>query len=252
MRLPFQRPRAEPAVPPHGSDDALQAARTQARRRLVGAVVLLIAGVIGFPILFETQPRPVAIDTPIVAPGAPGTPSTPPRRESVPEPVAEPVPAAEPASASRATAPVAEVASAATGPVAGAAQSDPDATAAAPAAPTVSAKPAPSTRPTASTTSAANARPVAPAATAKRAPEKPAAAEGRFVVQVGAYTDPGTLRDTRGKVEKLGLKTYTQVLDSPAGRRTRLRVGPFATRAEAQAAAARLKAAGMPAAILAL
>jgi DedD protein len=31
------------------------------------------------------------------------------------------------------------------------------------------------------------------------------------VVQVGAYTDATTLRDARQKVEKLGLKTYTQV-----------------------------------------
>jgi DedD protein len=70
--------------------------------------------------------------------------------------------------------------------------------------------------------------------------EPPAAAEGRFVVQVGAYSDAATLRETRAKVERLGLKTYTQVIEGDAGKRTRVRVGPFATRDEAQAAAARL------------
>lgn len=80
----------------------------------------------------------------------------------------------------------------------------------------------------------------------------PAAAEGRFVVQVGAYSDAATLRDARQRVEKLGLKTYTQVIEGEAARRTRVRVGPFATRAEAQAAAARIKAAGLPANLLAL
>ena len=79
MRLPFfrskneaaeagparKRPRsAAPAVPP--DDAAIAAARTQARRRLVGALVLLALGVIGFPLLFETQPRPLPQDTPIV------------------------------------------------------------------------------------------------------------------------------------------------------------------------------------------
>ncbi len=49
------------------ADDAavVEAARTRARRRLIGALVLLVAGVIGFPLLFETQPRPLPVDTPI-------------------------------------------------------------------------------------------------------------------------------------------------------------------------------------------
>lgn len=71
-------------------------------------------------------------------------------------------------------------------------------------------------------------------------------------MQVGAYADAATLRETRQKVEKLGLKTYTQVIESDAGQRTRVRVGPFGTRAEAQAAAAKLKAAGLPANLLTL
>lgn len=77
-------------------------------------------------------------------------------------------------------------------------------------------------------------------------------AEGRFVVQVGAYSDAATLRETRQKVEKLGLKTYTQVIEGDVGKRTRVRVGPFTTRAEAQAAVGKLKAAGLPANLLAL
>lgn len=72
------------------------------------------------------------------------------------------------------------------------------------------------------------------------------------MVQVGAYSDSATLRETRQKVEKLGLKTYTQVIEGDAGRRTRVRVGPFASRAEAQAAVAKLKAAGLPANLLTL
>ena len=48
------------------------------------------------------------------------------------------------------------------------------------------------------------------------------------------------------------MKTYTQVVESEGGRRTRVRVGPFASRAEAEKAAARIKATGLPAAILSL
>ena len=69
---------------------------------------------------------------------------------------------------------------------------------------------------------------------------------------MGAYTETDKLRDARQRVEKLGLKTYTQVVESDAGRRTRVRVGPFGTRDEAEKAAARIRAEGLPAAILAL
>ena len=72
------------------------------------------------------------------------------------------------------------------------------------------------------------------------------------MVQVGAFTDPSSLRDARQKVEKLGLKTYTQVIDTEAGKRTRVRVGPFDARDEAERAATRLKSSGLPANILVL
>src|SRR6516225_4125088 len=54
--------------------DALREVRARARTRLMGATVLLLVGVIGFPLLFETQPRPVAVDLPIEIPSrnAPG------------------------------------------------------------------------------------------------------------------------------------------------------------------------------------
>ncbi len=75
---------------------------------------------------------------------------------------------------------------------------------------------------------------------------KPAAAavqSGRFVVQVGAFADPGAARETRLKVEKLGLKTYTQVASTTAGNRIRVRVGPFGTRDEADKAMAKARGA---------
>ena len=61
------KPRLEPA-------DAVQQARTRARQRLIGAVVLLAIGIIGFPLVFETQPRPIPVDVPIEIP----------RRDSLP------------------------------------------------------------------------------------------------------------------------------------------------------------------------
>ena len=48
------------------------------------------------------------------------------------------------------------------------------------------------------------------------------------------------------------MKTYTQVAETPAGARTRVRVGPFATRDEAERAAAKIRATALPTVILAL
>src|SRR5687767_35130 len=95
-----------------GAPDPVQAARSRARRRLIGAAVLLGVGVIGFPLLFETQPRPIPVDIPIEIPrkeGAPSLPLPPPRTASaapaVPARVASGVTTSEPARAAPASAP---------------------------------------------------------------------------------------------------------------------------------------------------
>ena len=77
-------------------------------------------------------------------------------------------------------------------------------------------------------------------------------AEGRYIVQVGAFADATKARETRLKVEKAGLKTYTHVAETKDGKRIRVRVGPFATKAEAEKAAAKLKDLDLPSAVLTL
>jgi DedD protein len=74
----------------------------------------------------------------------------------------------------------------------------------------------------------------------------------RFIVQFGAYAENEKAREARLKVERAGLKTYVHVAETPEGRRIRVRAGPFATRAEAEKAATRIKALSLPAAILTL
>lgn len=71
-------------------------------------------------------------------------------------------------------------------------------------------------------------------------------------MQVGAFSDEARARETRQKLERAGLKTYVNVAQTSDGPRTRVRVGPFENRAEAEKAAARVKALGLPAAILTL
>lgn len=264
-------------APRAGAVDPVQAARTRARRRLIGAAALLGVGVVGFPLLFETQPRPIPVDITIEIPrkeGAPSLPLPPPRTAS-----------AAAATARVSSGVVAErSADAPREPAATVTRSDAPTSAAAarkePVAPRSEAVPAPKPaakpearsddgvrarallegQPPASASNPAASKPATVVATAQ--PTKPAATSadtakpdvgsGRFVVQVGAYGEANSARDMRQRVDKLGLKSYTQVVEIDGARRIRVRVGPFAAREEAEKAAGTLKDAGLPAAVLTL
>ncbi|MGL6109818.1 MAG: SPOR domain-containing protein [Rubrivivax sp.] len=247
---------------------SVQAARTRARRRLIGAAVLVGVGIIGFPLLFETQPRPIAVDIPIEIPSREGVPplSQPapkrgaPAAPRVPAPViterAADLPADVAAQAASAPAPSAAASSAASAVAASAALRGERAATVPSAAARVAAS-APEVDLDAQRAKALlEGKPTAPsgasAAIAGAAAAASAGKDARFVVQAGAYTDATALREARQKVEKLGMKTYTQVVETESGARTRVRVGPFATREDAEKAAARIKGSGLAANILSL
>ena len=48
--------------------ETIESMRRRAKQRLIGSAALVLVGLIGFPWLFETQPRPVAIDIDISIP----------------------------------------------------------------------------------------------------------------------------------------------------------------------------------------
>jgi DedD protein len=212
----------------HRQPESIEAMRKRARHRLIGAGVLVLVGVVGFPLLFDTQPRPIAVDIPIEIPDRN-------KAKPLPVPAQRAAPAVPQSSGPVTAAPVAKVA--------------PPAEPAAPA----KAEPRPEPKPE------ARAEPKPDPAAKPRAllESKPvngagAAGDGRYVVQVGAFSDAAKAREARLKVEKAGLKTYTNVAETKDGKRIRVRVGPFASRAEADKAAGKVKGLDLPAAILTL
>lgn len=222
---------------------SIEAVRRRARHRLIGAAVLVALGVLGFPLLFDTQPRPISLDIPIEIPAKNPAPplqaakTAPSNARAEPAAPAEPKP---PAPAPTAGVTTNESLSAREEVV------EPVRTAPPPA------KPEPAAKPAAPAPDAAKAS-ATEAARAKALLEgMPAEAAERIVVQVGAFADATRAREARLKLERAGLKTYTHVAETPEGKRIRVRVGPFASKAEADKAAARVKALGLPAAILTL
>jgi DedD protein len=74
-----------------------------------------------------------------------------------------------------------------------------------------------------------------------------------FAVQVGAFRDEEKLKHARDKLAAAGVPHYTERLDTTSGGPlTRLRAGPFPTRQAADGAAAKLKAAQLPAQVVPL
>jgi DedD protein len=211
--------------------------RRRAKHRLIGATVLVLVGVIGFPLLFDTQPRPISVDIPIEIPD---------RNKVKPLPAPAPLPQAAP-SVSQAPPPVASApVAAAPAPATSVAKAEAPAPAPAPApssAPAVEAKPAPRNDDGSKALAILEGKPVA---------NTPVEGEGRFVVQVGAFADAAKAREARMKVERAGLKTYTQVVETKDGKRIRVRVGPFAVKAEAEKAAEKVKGLDLPASVLTL
>lgn len=240
--------------------ESVEVMRRRAKHRLIGAVVLVLAGVIGFPLLVDKQPRPIAVDIPIEIPDKAKV-----KPLAAPEPVASAPAVAAPAAAPAKPAIITETKPEAKAEV----KPEPKVEAKADVKPEVKAEAKPADKPAekaAEKTADNGAKALAllegkePTKDAAKEPAKdaakdakPAAANGeRYIVQVGAFADVTKAREVRLKVERAGLKTYTHVIETSEGKRIRVRVGPFATKAEADKAADKIKKLDLPAAILTL
>jgi DedD protein len=254
--------------------ESVEVVRNRARQRLIGSAVLVLIGVVGFPLLFETQPRAVPVDIAIeipsrnaVKPGAPVLPVA--RKDPVLEPVAEPAaepprvdapPTSEPLSAPPVSAQASLIDK----------EEIVDAKPTAPIKPETKPEPKPEPKPETKVELKPKAE-VNPKFEAKveakpkvddgqraralldgNASPQPSSNDKRVVVQVGAFADEALAREARAKLERAGLKTYTQVAETKDGKRIRVRVGPYANKAEAEKAANKIKALNLPAAVLEL
>jgi DedD protein len=180
--------------------------RKRARRRLVGAIALVLLAVIVLPLVLDhrprQQPRNVQVDMPAATPS----------QSSVPAPASGPPLAAHEPAAAPATA-------AASAPQPAVAEPPPTPPRAA-AAP--SQRPPPASTPSGQS----EARPFGMA-------PKPVQA-GEFVIQLGAFADPARARALEQRLRKAGFPAYLERV--PQANRTRVRAGPYASREAAQKA----------------
>jgi len=215
--------------------------KQRARRRLVGAIALVVAAVIVLPMVLDSHPKPVTDDIAIDIPNRPAHQAVAPHDDDASDvqagvahdepPASDAAVAAVPAPAEKDTAkPVAKPDTATT-----TASVTPPKPAAKPAAAAPAAKPAPAT--------VANADAAADSGDAS-SPASPAGA--RFAVQLGSFKDDATARSWATKLKSAGVPAYVEHRKQADGSTaTQLRAGPFADRAAASAAIAKVREAGL-------
>lgn len=238
---------------PPNSDNPL---RRKALHRLIGAAVLVLIGVLVLPWVFDAKPPELSPDiqlhiegkaegdtttqdatvlaqadskpaTPTIAPKAakPAQPKPKPEPAQKPEPEPEPKPKSDP-------------------------KPEPKQKPKPEAKPQPKPKPKPKKQPKtldeliAQRTKKPAAPKPKPKSSAKTVTANQFPAKGRFVVQVGAYTEAARVRKVRQTLTKAGLKNYIQNVEVKGKTITRVRLGPFTTRKQLQAAAAKARALG--------
>jgi len=251
------------------SGESMEVLRRRARHRLFGSVVLVFTAVVAFPLLFDSQPRPVAVDTPIVIPDRNGTPpltagAPVPASQAPVKPLLPAAPASDHVTAQASLEPGKEevVAPPAKDLLVGKAESKVE--------PKVKPESRSEGKPEARSEAKPESKPEAKVET-KAEPKVKATAESqkakallegkdgksaetaaKVVVQIGAFADADKLREVRRKLEGAGFKTYTQTIEKDGKKTTRVRVGPFESQGEADKAAARIRKLDLPAHLISL
>lgn len=253
--------------------ESVEVIRKRARHRLMGSVILVLGAVVGLPLLFDSQPRPVAIDTPIVIPD---------RNQAVP--LAPPVAGKSAGSKERPssigpdqTAPQSLKADVANVAALDANEElvNKEGKSEVKTETKIEQKPEAKSEPKTDikTESKADSK------TDKKQEIKTDAKDGvkdaskdaakakalldgkdvskpsdavRSVVQVGAFADAAKAKEARSKLEQAGIKTYTQEIETKEGKRIRVRVGPFASKEEADKAAEKIRKLNLPTTVLKL
>lgn len=246
--------------------------KKRARRRLVGAVALVLAAVVGLPMILDSEPKPVtddiaidipskdkrsqagAVQTPPPVASAPKLPSNAglDKDEEVIDPASLPTPSeAAPSTAARSEMP--QLVKPEPKP-----KAEPRAETPRPPKPegknearperkTELAHAKPEAKPAPHVAEKVDEASRARAILEGRAEPKPEAKKesGRFVVQVAALATQDKVDELQDKLRSAGIASFTQKVSTDGGSRTRIRVGPFSSKEEADRVRAKLSKIGL-------
>jgi DedD protein len=243
--------------------------KKRARRRLIGAIALVLAAVVGLPMILDSEPKPLADDIAIQIPSKdkllppPATPrsanppsvskiaasaSLDPKEEVIAPPISSETKAGsktasktpESATATDSEAPLRSKGKSEEPP--GRDIETAKATPANKANSVAHAAVKTEDKPVARDDDAARARALLEGkADPKAAEKKPA----KFVIQVAALATKEKVNELQARLKNAGIKSYTQKVATVSGDRTRIRVGPFNSKEEAEKVRSRIVKLGL-------
>lgn len=227
-------------------NDAQLQLKKRARRRLVGAVAFVSVVAVVLPTVMDHEPRQAVQDVEIRIPGQDEKPFAPKFAVSpVEKPAEKPaeVAVAKPSVEAPEARPVAP-------PTARVVEVAKDKPAEKPVAKPEKVPEKPAAKPVEKVAE----KPAAKEVDAKRAAAilagqvaeaKPAAKSGEFLVLIGAFSNEGNVKTLKAKLNEQGIKTFSEPLDTPQGKKTRVRAGPFASREAADKALEKMQRIGV-------
>ena len=196
------------------ADDA-NLLKRRARRRLVGAIALVVLIVVVLPVILDQQPRSVPQALTVQIPAQDGGPF----KTRVLPPLQSPP----------ATPQKSETTQAAKDPSNKATQTVPEPASRSRAPKKESARTADGAKPR--------------VAEARRA--QALLNDEGFIVPLGAFTNPDNAKQVQERAASAGVKSYTENVKGQQGEQTRVRAGPFASRGAAEKARDKLKSLGL-------
>lgn len=223
-------------------DNAQLQVKKRARRRLVGAVAFVSVVAVLLPMVMDHEPRQVVQDVEIRIPGQDEKPFAPKFAAASVEIPAKT--AAEPTEPRAVVEPNARVIEANKETI-----KEKDR-----APESIPAKPEkPLEKPVAKPTDKPIEKPLVKNDDSKRAAAilagegevRPAAKSGEHLILIGAFANEANVRNLKTKLGELGIKTFSESLDTPQGKKTRVRAGPFASREAAEKALEKMQRIGV-------
>ncbi|HEX4326230.1 MAG TPA: SPOR domain-containing protein [Burkholderiales bacterium] len=240
--------------------------KRRARRRLIGAIALVLLAVIVLPMIFDAEQKPLDQDVSIQIPSQGDYVAKAPPPGTMPAPSADKKVAPDaPKDAAPADAKAAPVVGPPVTPPAPEVKPEAKAEPVKPAA-KAETLPEPKSEPKADAKAAAKAaadkaaeEKKVRAAEAKRAAallngggsaptsdksDKVAVADSAFAIQIGAFSSEEKAQEVRDKLSAAGLKSYSEKVATKSGDVTRVRAGPFASKDAAESAKAKIAGLG--------
>ena len=209
--------------------------KKRARRRVVGAVAFVSVVAVVLPMVMDHEPRHVVHDVEIRIPGqdeksfAPKFAAAQVEKSNDPVPVLASPPASEP---------VAKLVESV--------KSKPDSL---PEKQSVKVeKPVEKTPPKPVDKTVAkpdDAKRAAAILSGQSAEAKPVEKSGEYLILIGAFTNEANVKNIKTKLGEQGIKTFTEPLETPQGKKIRVRAGPFSSRDVAEKALEKMQRIGV-------